>query len=295
MRLIARSVLEPSHPVVQLLPPRTNHLVVRPHLPPRQSTNFWQSTSLRLSSLFRVLPQLTNNECAVPRSFLATPTSSHPPRSEEAVLTMTTNFPRTDNYTTLLSSQINLYGAQQISPINSASATPMNVSPTSPRNPSQLAHLPLHTRQLRPPKSPLYVPAVLRPTERPTKQTPLTPPRSVHGSLDSLDGVEAGRMLSRHSMGESMNKTGTSRLVEGERRGDSGVGTVTGLPTREHWKVSIQLRCHAFFVAQTSFTSLIGLYYLSYFLPSAMPSTVHGWKIFKVSSSLPSACASRLH
>lgn len=155
---------------------------------------------------------------------------------------MATNFPRADNYTTPpLGSQINLYGAQQISPVNSASPTPMNVSPTSPRNPSQLPHLPLHTRQLRPPKSPLYVPAVLRPTERPIKQSPLTPPRSVHGSLDSLDGVEAGRMLSRRSTAESMKKAGLSRLVEGERTGESETGTVTGLPTREHWKVSVQL------------------------------------------------------
>ena len=159
------------------------------------------------------------------------------------VITMANNFPRADNYTTPSGSQINLYGAQQISPVNSASATPLNVSPTSPRNPSQLPHFPLHTRQLRPPKSPLYVPAVLRPTERPIKQTPLTPPRSVHGSLDSLDGVEAGRMLSRRPTGESMTKAGLSRLVEGERIGESRVGTVTGLPTREHWKVSVHLEC----------------------------------------------------
>ena len=152
---------------------------------------------------------------------------------------MATNFPRADNYTTPSGSQINLYGAQQMSPVNSASATPMNVSPTSPRNPSQLPHLPLHTRQLRPPKSPLYVPAVLRPTERPIKQSPLTPPRSVHGSLDSLDGVDAGKTLSRRSTAESMKKAGLSRVVEGERTGESAVGTVTGLPTREHWKVSV--------------------------------------------------------
>jgi len=173
-------------------------------------------------------------------------------------LTMTTNYPRAVNYTTPSSSQINLYGAQQISPVNSASATPMTVSPTSPRNPSQLPHLPLHTRQLRPPKSPLYVPAVLRPTERPIKQTPLTPPRSVHGSLDSLEGAEAGRALSRRSTGESMKKAGLSRLVESERTIESGVAIVTGLPTREHWKVSVLLSFLSFLVVQASFAKLIG-------------------------------------
>ena len=151
---------------------------------------------------------------------------------------MAANIPGRENYTTPTSSQINLYGAQQISPVDSASATPLNVSPTSPRNPSQLSYLPLHTRQLRPPKSPLYVPAVLRPTERPVRQSPLTPPRSVHGSLDSLDGAEAGRPLSRRSTGDSMmKKAGIGRLVEGGWTGESGVGAVTGVPTREHWKV----------------------------------------------------------
>ncbi|KAI9874505.1 MAG: hypothetical protein M1830_009675 [Pleopsidium flavum] len=151
---------------------------------------------------------------------------------------MAANFSRAETYTTLVNSQINLYGAQQISPVSSASATPLNVSPTSPRITNQHPYLPLHTRQLRPPKSPLYVPAVLRPTERPVRQSPLTPPRSVHGSLDSLDGTEAGRALSRRSTGESMKKAGLGRLVEDERIGESELGTVTGLPTREHWKVS---------------------------------------------------------
>jgi len=151
---------------------------------------------------------------------------------------MAANFSRAETYATPPNSQINHYRAQQISPVNSASATPLNVSPTSPRITNQLPYLPLHTRQLRPPKSPLYVPAVLRPTERPVRQSPLTPPRSVHGSLDSLDGSEAGRTLSRRSTGESMKKAGLGRLVEDERTGESGLDAVTGLPTREHWKVS---------------------------------------------------------
>ncbi len=154
---------------------------------------------------------------------------------------MAANLSPNDNFTTPSNSEVNLYAAQQISPVNSASGTPMNVSPTSPRNPTQTPYLPLHTRQIRPPKSPLYVPAVLRPTERPerpVRQSPLTPPRSVHGSLDSLDGVDAGRLLSRRSTGDSAIKGGLGRLVECDKAGERGIGSVTGLPTREHWKVS---------------------------------------------------------
>lgn len=141
-------------------------------------------------------------------------------------------------YTTTPNPQLPLYGApQQPSPIDSASATPTNVSSTSPRmpNPLLLHHLPLQSRQLRPPKSPLYVPAVLRPTERPVRQSPLTPPTSVHGSLDSLDEAEAG--MSRRSTGDG--KSGLGDIVEDEWMDGEDLGDVTGLPTKEHWKVSL--------------------------------------------------------
>jgi len=133
--------------------------------------------------------------------------------------------------------QLPLYGAPQgSSPVNSVTATPTNVSPTSPRTPNPfLQHqLPLASRQLRPPKSPLYVPAVLRPTERPTKQpSPLTPPRSVSSSMDSIhDGVAPG--VSRSSTADSKN--GLGPVLEDTWRVEEEFGEVTGQPTREHWK-----------------------------------------------------------
>ena len=141
----------------------------------------------------------------------------------------------------------NFYSHHQISPANSQSSTPMNISPTSPRNPSVLSNLPHVTRQLRPPKSPMYIPAVLRPTERPHRQSPLTPPRSLHGSTDSLDKTHGGHHskppsrpgtrdeLRRHS---SMGSTGSIRMIElVSERFSPDLGQVTGPPSRAHWKL----------------------------------------------------------
>lgn len=134
-------------------------------------------------------------------------------------------------------SQYALYNSQtqQISPINSATATPNNASPTSPRVQVPAPHLPAHTRQLRPPKSPLYVPAVLRPTDPPrrvARQSPLTPPQSSNSSFDNLENA---RTLSRRSTGDS-GKFGLGAITEAEWSTE-GLGKVTALPTREHWKV----------------------------------------------------------
>ncbi|KAH8595720.1 hypothetical protein B0O99DRAFT_511527 [Bisporella sp. PMI_857] len=132
-------------------------------------------------------------------------------------------------------SQYALYNSQsqQVSPLSSATATPANVSPTSPRA-TLPPHLPAHTRQLRPPKSPLYTPAVLRPTDYPkrvVKSSPLTPPHSVHSSLEDLDSVKP---LSRRSTGDS-GKFGLGSIVESEWIGED-LGAVTAQPSRDHWK-----------------------------------------------------------
>lgn len=130
--------------------------------------------------------------------------------------------------------QYNLFTfqSQPISPINSTNPTPHNASPTSPRAALAIAPQP---RQLRPLKSPLYVPAVLRPTEppkRPTKPAPLTPPHSAHGSFDSLNHIAP---LTRRSAIDS-GKFGLGKISE-SRWSMSMLGKVTNLPTRSHWKV----------------------------------------------------------
>lgn len=134
--------------------------------------------------------------------------------------------------------QISVYGHP--SPTNSTTTTPSNNSPTSPRLTTAALHqLPLQSRQLRPPKGPLYVPAALRPTERPQKTSPITPPRSVHGSLDSLN-EEAAEPISRRSTMESKS-SGVSKVAEHEWMKNEQLGEVTGNPTRDHWKVSTPL------------------------------------------------------
>jgi len=116
---------------------------------------------------------------------------------------------------------------QQPSPTDSAIPTPQNVSPTSPRMDTCLKYqLPNQVRQLRPPKSPLYVPAALRPTERPGRQAPITPPKSLRGSLDSLE--EAGFEGRMGGGGASMFDFAFS---------EQELGEVTGPPNKDHWKV----------------------------------------------------------
>lgn len=153
------------------------------------------------------------------------------------VRAMATEFAMPVQQFTASPSQYTLYGtqSQQISPVNSENATPNNHSPTSPRTSLLPSYMPPLGRQLREPRSPLYVPAVLRPTEPPrrvTKPSPLTPPQSTHNSFDDLENA---RTLSRRSTGDS-GKFGLGAITEAEWSTE-GLGKVTALPTRDHWKV----------------------------------------------------------
>lgn len=114
-------------------------------------------------------------------------------------------------------------------PVASGASTPANVSPTSPRA-ANLSTLHLHTRQLRPPKAPLYVPAVLRPTEKPNRQSP---PKNADVGLDSADSSLSA--TGRRATGDSF-ESGISRVVS-EEWNDEVLGPVLGPPSRNHWKV----------------------------------------------------------
>ena len=156
--------------------------------------------------------------------------------SPTQMLTTTTTTTITTATSTAAGSQISIYGHP--SPANSATATPTDNSPTSPRMTTAALHqFPLQSRQLRKPKAPLYVPAVLRPTERPHKPSPLTPPRSVHGSLDSLNDGDTSVPIRRQSTADS-TKSGISKRAEDEWMKGEDLGEVTGDPKRDHWKVS---------------------------------------------------------
>ncbi|KAK5664159.1 hypothetical protein OQA88_374 [Cercophora sp. LCS_1] len=114
----------------------------------------------------------------------------------------------------------------QISPLSTSG----NASPTSPRNYLGLG------RQVRP----LFVPAVLRPTEFPSKAPP---PRAKpededdaeervlrsNSSFIGLGGLGALGRLSRRSTGDS------AKCVDGKWNLDS-FPKPTGQPTRKHWK-----------------------------------------------------------
>lgn len=142
------------------------------------------------------------------------------------------------------------------SPATSAAGTPTNQSPSSPRkdNAPQAPDI-LGLNHFRQPKSPMYIPAVLRPTERPPRASPLTPPRSVHGSTDSLDCTATGRPVSRRSTADS-KKRALGKLAEDENIPTDDLCTITGPPTREHWKPDANaLICDAP-VCQTSFSLL---------------------------------------
>ncbi|CAZ84336.1 unnamed protein product [Tuber melanosporum] len=109
-----------------------------------------------------------------------------------------------------------------------------NAFPTSPF--SNLAHLPAPCRQLHPPKSPLYRPAVLRSIERPVRRenSPLTPPTSSAASVNE-EYVGDGE----YKNGMDIRSAGYGGYLGGEDFGIVGLeeeGKVTGPPGKGHWK-----------------------------------------------------------
>ena len=131
--------------------------------------------------------------------------------------TMATNYPP-QQYSIPEIQRYNLY--QEPSPASST-------SPTSPRMSEFIQRqAPNPYKQIRPLKSPLYIPAVLRPTEH--FSSPATPPKSTHGSLDSLQAAERDAHIPADTLDiEALHSAWAD---------DEELGSVTGLPTRDHWK-----------------------------------------------------------
>ncbi|KAJ9645612.1 uncharacterized protein PV06_07714 [Exophiala oligosperma] len=106
-----------------------------------------------------------------------------------------------------------------------------SISPQSPRMQDYLQqHAPNPYKQLRPLKSPLYVPAALRPTEHFYTPSPMTPPKSLHGSLDNLENAEPQVASPEHQYPLDLESYDPDWVQEEE------LGEVTGPPTKEHWK-----------------------------------------------------------
>ena len=115
-----------------------------------------------------------------------------------------------------------------------ATLTPPDSDSSSPREQSSSplsllhglpTHLQLQTKQLRSPRSPMYVPAVLRPTEKPARQSP--PKQGAKTIVTDLEN-------SQQDEGEPINV----RRVVTEEWNETRLGEVTGPPSRNHWKVS---------------------------------------------------------
>lgn len=109
-----------------------------------------------------------------------------------------------------------------------------NAFPTSPF--SNFTHLPAPCRQLHPPKSLLYRPAVLRSIERPARgeNSPLTPPASSATSVNE-DYVGDGE----YKNGMDIRNAGYGGYLGREDHGIAGLeeeGKVTGPPGKGHWK-----------------------------------------------------------
>jgi hypothetical protein len=132
------------------------------------------------------------------------------------------------------------YDTEHTPPASAGATAPLSaVSLVNPRPLNTSApQFPTTTRQLRPPKSPLYRPCVLRPTERPWRQSPASPPPgSSAGSFNSTYSDDGGS-LGRVSTSDSAKTWGLGKVAEAEWYCDEGSGEVTGLPTRAHWQVS---------------------------------------------------------
>ncbi|KAI9668651.1 MAG: hypothetical protein M1831_001090 [Alyxoria varia] len=139
------------------------------------------------------------------------------------------------------------YPVQQPSPDSSASSngTSSTSSPSSTRNNLHSGH----ASQLRPLKAPIYTPAVLRPTDPPSrvgspKKTksktqfgapPLTPPSSTSHSCDEEDDLVGEDGIVRRVLGHGPARSGIARIVTDEWNEDA-MEDVTGGPTRDHWK-----------------------------------------------------------
>lgn len=129
----------------------------------------------------------------------------------------------------------------QSSSSNTSQSPTNNGGTTTPSHPLAFHQ---HPRQLHPPKSLLYRPAVLRTTERPVKpqqipnsRNPLTPPPSQSPSLTSLDGDDHTSAMPSDGLefGEG-EIAGMEPIFEGNDGETNRKTHVTGPPSRAHWK-----------------------------------------------------------
>ena len=114
----------------------------------------------------------------------------------------------------------------QFTPPSSSEAVSGVQSPVSPRTSWHIPqHLQMQTQQIRPRQGPLYVPAVLRKTEKPMRSSP--PKNAQYGSPESINDFNPDR--------PGGGVPHLSRIVT-EEWNEESLGPVTGVPSRNHWK-----------------------------------------------------------
>jgi len=122
---------------------------------------------------------------------------------------------------------------------SSANISPLSTSNSSPTSPKST----YHARRLQP----LYMPAVLRPTEHPSRAPPKPKqPKADNESLDERTPRSSGSFISLPGLGSlnigrlSRRSTGDSgKVIEDDWNWDL-FPEVKGLPSRQHWKVRWQ-------------------------------------------------------
>lgn len=125
---------------------------------------------------------------------------------------------------------------QPSQPVSRRSLSPTRQT-SLPNNYASHHHIPTPFRQLHPPKSPLYRPAVLRAIEGPLRSYNSTSPKLA--SEDFLGDFKGESDLIRNC-DDDIEDIEIDYFQEGEES-----GKVTGPPQRAHWKVSISWDIHS--------------------------------------------------
>jgi len=124
--------------------------------------------------------------------------------------------------------------------MGSGSNTPTNVSPTSPRTTG--GHLPTHPQHaphIRPLKTPIYVPAALRRTEKPARQSP-------PGTESGLDTPKTSWSVGSSFGQMPADGISITRIATEDMRSiydDTPLSPVAGPITRNHWQVCCDFGC----------------------------------------------------
>ncbi|KAF2197248.1 FYVE-domain-containing protein [Delitschia confertaspora ATCC 74209] len=134
-------------------------------------------------------------------------------------------------------------------PLHSGRQTPANISPTSPRTVSNVPALHIQPPQVQPRKTPIYVPAALRKTEKPVRQSPPKVDSALSSAESSWNSAGGGFQQPAQD-----NNSAGSRIFSEELNGEAQLSPITGPVTRVHWKDDASTNVCTAAGCQTPFT-----------------------------------------